>query len=729
MLSIFTLAFLPWLCTNQPTDEAITNECVAAKVAPNLDSVMQYLNGIDFKTDKDWHLFPLPNGVQDTLKRLGLPVHGRWVTTFVNQIAYDYIKANHKPDGSGKPLDFPCGSFIVKDNYRSAPDATTISADQSKLMVRTVLYKPDPSFDYCVTSHLADYNGADCYGGDWFYGFYFLDQQKKKFRMMTQKVQENIGAFCVNCHAPSYNTDYVRTLNSIRNPLSQPGKLAYCDFIIDQTNSDKSDSIPASIPTDLVALDTFCASTALSPHLPEDVPVNPAEIAKLPNGGPLAQLMFDCFAWKTFIALNWPNKLPKDGVPQRGEADTSLPFSQNMDQPTVWETYKPTFEVFQPGDVSWDPISQPWNQVMPYPDTPSCQPQAGELVLMMRSKARDVPNETGQAFAGSFGYLVDRNNKQVRYEVLFNRTEFEYIISESRAATKNLTPSGPEFGGILADVSFPDNRTDTKYNEGSIEIKSAWKSLCFSSTGDCKYPDAADIEAAKKKFLVRSLLVYDEQTGTCYRDVMALVGLHIIRKTHYAPQWVWMTFEHKDNVPPYGEENVDATFFDPSCVDSVECWNLPFLDNTPDRECCPDVDLNRFVNDWEDQPNQLTRLAPIEAQAAALNKQYQTLLAGTPFANYVLVSAQWPMNGRNAAEQVNTINCADNTQGDDCYTMKPRFLRNTVIESYMSTYCAKGANITQYSNRSCMSCHGSAGTDFSYVWLDAVSQRVPIKRK
>ncbi len=32
-----------------------------------------------------------------------------------------------------------------------------------------------------------------------------------------------------------------------------------------------------------------------------------------------------------------------------------------------------------------------------------------------------------------------------------------------------------------------------------------------------------------------------------------LVGLHIMVKTRYRPQWLWSTFEQVDNVPPAGE--------------------------------------------------------------------------------------------------------------------------------------------------------------------------------
>jgi len=49
----------------------------------------------------------------------------------------------------------------------------------------------------------------------------------------------------------------------------------------------------------------------------------------------------------------------------------------------------------------------------------------------------------GQAFAGQFGTLIDQNDRLVRYDVRFNRSELDFIIDNGFAATKTLTPSGP----------------------------------------------------------------------------------------------------------------------------------------------------------------------------------------------------------------------------------------------------------------------------------------------
>lgn len=724
--SVF-LAFLTlciFTCSQKEDDEVVLSPL---EVEPNVPAILAYLEAEDYKNK--WKTFP---GNPPGLKRLALPVHGRWVETFVNDIAYNFIE-KVKAGKVQEPFVFPEGACIVKDNYRSSPKATRIAADQSHLKVLTFLFKPAAVFDYCPTSESASYNHIDCYGGGWFFGFHMI----KGLPKLDSAVQHNRSSFCITCHAPSFNTDYVRTLNSQLHPFSQQSTEAYCDAFGVAEMSGKPMQLTAPKSRQEVnalkkALEAYCSLDKLSPELPSDVPFNPSEVFSA-LGHDKTQEMFDCYAWKTFISLNWPNKGPApSGSPQRGEPDPAQPFTGARTGPTVWETYKPTFEVFQPNDSLWNPIEQAWNSPPAVLEGEGCKCENGEMILTMDSKSRSVANETGQAFAGSFGYLIDQNRKKVRYEVLFNRTEFDYLIADSRASTANLTPSGPKGG----NVKFPDTKDDPR-KEGSMEVKSAWKELCIGDT--CEYPDASSLEEAMQRFYVRNVIIYEETKEgkkikkSCRPAWAGLIGLHVIRKTYFAPQWIWMTFEHKDNVPEYGNTEQAATFFNPQAQASAEtpCWNFPFLDTAAAVVGCPNVDLNRFFKDWKDQPNQLTRLVPIQTQADGQNKLFQEQMraeGGSPFENYILVDTQWPLNGRNKNGEISSINCADNNLKEDCYKMVPRFLRNTVIESYMSTYCTVDDKNQQFSNRSCMSCHGQAGADFSYIWLDAVAQRINIKK-
>ncbi|WP_109438594.1 hypothetical protein [Aquimarina sp. AU119] len=702
-------------------------------VLPDLSAVMKFLKKENYPENSSWHLFPGTEISHDsnTLKRLGLPVHGRWVRTYVNNITHEFL--TQAVDSTiTQPLEFPPGSFIVKQNYRSDTISNRIiSSDHSTLAAITVLYKPDPKYNYCATANLASYNGVDCYGGNWFYGFFFQkDIEDGKISDKSKDIQAHVSAFCVNCHAPGFNTDYVRSLDDIRNPFAEFSTTPYCDRFRPQPPKEAA-LLSAEEPKDMGQfsneIEQYIMDTQITSTLPKDVPADPTKVFKF-LGPEIAQLMFDSYAWKSFIALNWPNKSvnPDTKKPQRGEPDTQLPFTANKNDAMVWETYKPTFEVFQPGDITWNPTNQPWNQIPPAPKGKDCENEDHDFVITMQSKTRDVLNETGQAFAGSFGYLVDQDSSRVRYEVLFNRTEFEYIIGNGRAASLNLTPSGPK--GDVNKVNFPDTRDDTTYNEGSIEIKSAWKELCL--TADCNHRDAENLEAAKKKFLVRNALIYEAEGDSvyCRRAPMALVGLHIARKTYFAPQWIWITFEHKDNVPDVGQQNPTGTFYNPKLKESDNCYQLPFLSRDSIVKGCPNVDLNRLAKEFTNQPNQLTRIVPIDNAAQKMNLAFQEELKkiDSPFANYILVDTQWALNSRQQNGQVSKLNCKDNGIGNDCFTMVPRFLRNSVIESFMSTYCTVNGKTEQHSNRSCMSCHGSAGADLSYIWLDAVSQRVEL---
>lgn len=727
LLIIVTFAFCVSCNTKNPYT-AIDH----TDIYPKIDTIMKFLKTENYANNPSWYLFPGTDVSSDTLKRLGLPVHGRWIRTYVNKKAYQYI--NKVLDTTTtQPLSFPSGSFIVKENYRSKFDTLPdISPDRSTLGAITILYKPNPALNYCATKTLKPYNGSDCLGGDWFYGFFFQeDMNDNAISEQSQTVQSRVNTFCINCHAPAFNTDYVRTLDNMVNPFAVASTTPYCDRFSKPPNKDAA-ALTVKAPEDpekfSELVENYVKDVTISPDLPGDVPADPTKVFKY-LGADATQRMFDTYAWKSFIALNWPNKGvdPKTQKPQRGEPEVKAPFTNNGNHATVWETYKPTYEVFRPNDTQWNPKDQPWNQFPRVPKGKGCEGTSHDFVITMESKTRDVVNETGQAFAGTFGYLVDQDSSKVRYEVLFNRTEFEYLISNDRAATKHLTPSGPK--GEANKVNFPDTRDDTKYDQGAMEIKSAWKELCLTDT--CNQRDAKDLEAAKKKFLVRNALIYEADSTSCRVAPMALVGLHIARKTYYAPQWIWITFEHKDNVPDAGQENPEGTFYNPDLKEPDNCYQLPFLYKDPIVAGCPNVDLNRFVKELANQPNQLTRLVPIDPIAQQTNTAFQEALQkiDSPFANYILVNTQWPLNGRKQNGVVSALNCKDNGIENECFTMIPRFLRNSVIESYMSTYCNVDGKATQHSNRSCMSCHGSAGADLSYIWLDAVSQRVNLKEK
>lgn len=222
------------------------------------------------------------------------------------------------------------------------------------------------------------------------------------------------------------------------------------------------------------------------------------------------------------------------------------------------------------------------------------------------------------------GVLTDQKGRIVRYEVRMNRTLFDYIRShrlyESRVQAQT------------DSVAFPN---------GAILVKAAWREL----TAD---------EAPR--FLTTTAWVYDLKDGKPVhrrRRLMGLVGFHIVQKTPSAPQWVWSTFEHVDNVT-----GTHPSFARTTATTPVNTQTRPGT------------------------PSQLTRLTPIGP--VALNQEQQAALAQqkSVLANYQLINTQWPR--------------PEQSEGTN-FVVEPRFLANTSMESFAP-------------ETSCMGCHAMART-------------------
>jgi len=674
-----------------------------------------------------WRLFP-QSGKDDPL---GLPVHGRFVTLYANDIAFAAAEKWLDPATLNERVEFPAGSILVKTN---------VEAKGPIPGVLTIMYKPGIE-GYCQS---ADYwKQGGCYGGGWM--FVFFEVPDGPLAKGTGGKDLNAGVqprdFCTTCHASGAEVDYVRSLQRLRRAALPP-----------QRAGAPMGEPPAHLE------DPFCAAPALSPELPPDVALDPAQIADPAQ----RQRMFDCLSWRSFVALNWPALEGERGEPNKdaklwdakldGYKANSGVVNPAVFHPRtrVWETYKEVYELFQTGEgrFDWDPSTrQPpltWNEPPPDPVGEGCDQVQGGKVLFMTHKNRTpapstgatgatgadpgVINESVQAFAGQFGVLVDQNTKLVRYDVRFNRSEFEFVLENGYATTAKVGPSGP--GSVLStQLSLPDNR-DAKFGRygGSIELKGSWRELCTGA--NCTFRDDPT------RYLTEPVWIYEAvgNAGRCRQALMGLVGLHIAHKTHWAPQWIWSTFEHIDLVPedPSAPGADRKALFDPACVAkaaTLGCENKPFLAADP---CCPNVPFDK-VELGNTTPNHVTRLQAIGTEAGTLNQVFAGLAAGSPFENYVLIGTQWPFNGRVPGNEAEIYTRPCNTDAlrpdlpGECYTIVPQFLRNTSMESFMASYFRPGQPLHQFSNRGCMNCHGEAGADFSYLWLDAVNQRVRSK--
>lgn len=325
----------------------------------------------------------------------------------------------------------------------------------------------------------------------------------------------------------------------------------------------------------------------LSPTIPTDLPTNPSQADAV------------AFAWRSFVAVNWPALPGQRGVPDttRTIGDTGV---------TVRDTWKHPAEVFLPDGAK--PPGWAASGGTPPTACSSAGAGAGDLVLYRTSKKPDDPSNpvfarVDQAVGGT---LTDQHGNLARFDITFNKASFDYIVSNT-------------LYNIQGQQAF--GRID--FGAGVVETKAAWRELT-----DADSPDS------KARFYQRSAWIYDAPSrsgpATCRQALMGLVGLHISQKTPSRRQWTWATFEQVDNVPPYGTENSGA---------------YPYSFNNPACDSCPPNQSTEHGRN-PNTPTQVTRIIDIGPDAQTANPLWQQALAeavaGSVWQYYELVDIQWP---------------------------------------------------------------------------------------
>lgn len=389
----------------------------------------------------------------------------------------------------------------------------------------------------------------------------------------------------------------------------------------------------------------------LSCYVPTDI----AHAGNPPNFN-VRQRSANVFSWQEFIALNWPAKEHERGMPDWhkhiGDAG-----------PRVWETWKEEYEVY----VNDGAPPAAWNAPEQLPE--SCGVPGVTKHFFRRQKIDDVVDAEVQAAAANGtlpATLTDQNRHVVRYEIRLNKVMFDYIVQHQLY--------NGHMQAQATDVSFPD---------GGMLIKAAWREVS---------PDEDPAYHAV------TACVCDQDTNGhplhCQQERMGLVGFHITQKTPSAPQWIWSTFEHINNVPDPAATG-HPSFYNPQC-------------NTcpPNQQTTPGT------------PNQITRVEAIPARdpdcsqptravdnVRALNADVQPALteSHSVFQYYGLVNTQWPLPPTDMTPAT-------------VFTAQPPTLANTTMESFVQR------------TSSCMGCHSTARTvnpnhfvsaDFSFTLNNA----------
>ncbi|MGA8715571.1 MAG: hypothetical protein WB647_21475 [Roseiarcus sp.] len=403
---------------------------------------------------------------------------------------------------------------------------------------------------------------------------------------------------------------------------------------------------------------------------------------------------FDNFAWRAFIALNWPSRTEAD---HRGEPDRERMLGDSG--PRVWETFKSRYELFEVGQDGKPAAPSPWASYE------GLNPCGAEVENRVKTLASFVPyadfNQPGFSLGEPLNPLVAQNRTYTRYEIRINRAEYDAIAATGWSESKNL----------------PNEDHPADLPIGSIAIKASWRLMTEADTPAIRsryyiVKDAEVVDVANSLVAGRAL---------CSKSDIGLVGFHIMIKTRYRPQWLWSTFEHVDNVPPAGEGEArepdarDAgapySYYDASEPDR----KLPLLGSP---ESLPVSASNPPQVD--PAPMQVTRRHPVHPSTMAMNRAYWTLpgIKGTVWEHYMLVASQWPTviiprGPQNDGTYFPGLTLSPGVprepyQSDDPSRENKENLANTTMETYL-----------QDAPSSCMACHASLanarGRDFAGI--------------
>jgi len=359
--------------------------------------------------------------------------------------------------------------------------------------------------------------------------------------------------------------------------------------------------------------------------------------AECPSPNGCCQPCFDCFAWQLFVALNWPAK-------SAGEPDPAKPFGEPGEySDLVWQTYKSAFEVF--GDT----------QPTPWGANGAHQLQLNSAVIKDTFLKYDLQSD--------HNWLTDEAGNVVRYEIRINKDEFQYILKNDLWHQEGIFKAGTSGPGI----ELPSQKSEFG-DVGAMEVKAAWRIIPASQRG-----------YFEQNYKVAHAKVYDPATRSWQDHDVALVGLHIIKKTPNSPQWVWATFEHRDNAPVQGDsgEGRQWNFFNPPLFKTDPAYK-PNYKSPPSRTTPTNKPVQVF---------RVKQSSSDDAAVKGINDAMHNLIAAkfprSVWKNYDLISAQWPAQPAKPDPKMQKVLPSGQP--------RPRVLANASMETYQQLKNSGGA--------------------------------------
>lgn len=336
--------------------------------------------------------------------------------------------------------------------------------------------------------------------------------------------------------------------------------------------------------------------------------------------------LMDMFAWRSFVAVNWPVA--------GGPSDTQWrPLEEFSDAyPPRWATWLQDSDIF-----TNDGVTQNVSQLTRSPHLP-------HIVAHEADKDNDGRRDPP---------VWDQNGKQVHYEVRVNETWADKVLSNGLDSI-----TGQEqYQKRNRFFEFLHGQCRSYDYTGAIELRLAWKIM-----GDTDRKD---------QFYIREVTLPDGSVAQA-----GLVGMHINRKTVGHSHWIWATFEHVYNAPAKGQEQEQRawSFYDPTCS-STQC--LPNVEPKPDANGVRRTQITRL-----DDIDDATKMFNKQAQAWLRKK-------GSVWQYYALIGTQYEPRVSSAATARPWLGGLRSLgQGffdlfHDNLKPKPPILRNTTMETYL----------------------------------------------
>lgn len=407
------------------------------------------------------------------------------------------------------------------------------------------------------------------------------------------------------------------------------------------TSDDGADLEEAAPAESLAAADSETWSCSTSTDLPGDITQALADAS---------QTDLDEYSWDTFLALN------ADSI------EGTIPSSG--DTAPLWSSWSSTVDFIENQGGDFGTANYPTacqNATFPAGKTYSdyrVLSQVGKINDSIQ-EAGDVTNtdiEKGRNQGVGLGSpLIAANGHFVRYEIVINEVLFNYVKGLNLYNKAGLA-------ALTADLNFPsatnavNDGDPSNANSGAIAVKLAWLNTAGLDTS---------------KFHTTNLLVYTSgdfnstKTESCEVQEMALVGMHIARKTTKQPKWIWSTFEHNLNAPtctglPSGGTEAAGAPPNQNCPAYTSSYTLnPGTNctgdtcascNTAPAQNCSGTSSSGYCADQTATTglSQLCRQVQTGGTVKVdgygsdtVNATCATSLGSSVWANYELVSTQW----------------------------------------------------------------------------------------